>query len=142
MLIRNADLIDRVLARFNDAGGFDELEVVWFLIAHTIAAQNDVDPTIPRTPFDSTPELFDTQFFIETQLRGTLFPGTSGNQGEVESPLAGELRLQSDQLLARDSRTACEWQSFVNNQPKIQGRFHDAFHDLSLLGHNINDLID
>ncbi len=27
------------------------------------------------TPFDSTPNIFDTQIFIEVQLRGTLFPG-------------------------------------------------------------------
>ena len=74
-----------------------------------------VDPTIPGTPFDSTPFTFDTQFFVETQLRGTGFPGADGaNQGEVESPLHGELRLQSDSELARDSRTACEWQSFVS----------------------------
>ncbi|THH02944.1 hypothetical protein EW145_g6666 [Phellinidium pouzarii] len=66
-----------------------------------------VDPTIPDTPFDSTPGVFDStpgvfdstpgvfdsQFFVETQLRGTLFPGTGGNQGEVESPLAGEHRI-------------------------------------------------
>ena len=84
------------MARFFDAGGFDELEVVWFLIAHTIAAQNDVDPSIPRTPFDSTPTIFDGQFFIDTQLRGTLFPGKGGIQGTVQSPLKGEFRLQSD----------------------------------------------
>ena len=140
------DTVDSILARFQDAfssvGGFTPAEVVALLASHTIAAADHVDPTIPGTPFDSTPELFDTQFFIETQLRGTLFPGKGGNQGEVESPLKGEMRLQSDHLLARDSRTACEWQSFVNNQPKIQGRFHDACHDLSLLGHNIDDLID
>ena len=81
---------------------------------HTIAAADHVDPSIPGTPFDSTPGVFDTQFFVETQLRGILFPGTGGNQGEVESPLQGELRLQSDSELARDSRTACEWQSFVS----------------------------
>ncbi|KAI1788396.1 manganese peroxidase [Ganoderma leucocontextum] len=135
------DSADKILARMADAG-FDPIETVWLLSSHTIAAADLVDPTIPGTPFDSTPELFDTQFFIETQLLGTLFPGTAGNAGEVESPLAGEMRLQSDFELARDSRTACEWQSFVNNQPKIQGRFHDAFHDLSLLGQNIDDLID
>ena len=73
-----------------------------------------VDGTIPRTPFDSTPNRFDTQFFVETQLRGTLFPGSGPNEGEVESPLRGEIRLQSDAELARDSRTACEWQSFVS----------------------------
>ncbi len=27
------------------------------------------------TPFDSTPGIFDTQIFIEVQLRGTRFPG-------------------------------------------------------------------
>ena len=94
--------------------GFQDFEVVWLLSAHTIAAADRVDDTIPRTPFDSTPEIFDTQFFIETQLKGTLFPGNGSNQGEVMSPLRGEIRLQSDFLLARDSRTACEWQSFVS----------------------------
>jgi hypothetical protein len=54
-------------------------------------------------PFDSTPGIFDTQFFVETQLRGTVFPGTTGNQGEVMSPLKGELRLLSDHLMARVS---------------------------------------
>lgn len=73
------DTVDQILARFNDAGGFDELESVWFLIAHSTAAQNDLDPTIPRTPFDSTPSIMDGQFFIETQLRGTIFPGYDSN---------------------------------------------------------------
>lgn len=44
--------------------------------------------------------------------------------------------------LARDSRTACEWQSFVNNQAKLQSAFKAAFKKLSVLGHNINNLID
>ena len=66
------------------------------LSSHTIAAADHVDPTIPGTPFDSTFSSFDSQVFIEVQLRGTLFPGTGGNQGEVESPLRGEIRLQSD----------------------------------------------
>ena len=105
--------MDSILARFADAG-FSVPEVVALLASHTIAAADLVDPSIPGTPFDSTPGKFDTQFFVETQLRGTIFPGTGGNQGEVESPLHGEIRLQSDHTLARDSRTACEWQSFVS----------------------------
>ena len=64
--------------------------------SHSVAAADHVDPTIPGSPFDSTFSSFDSQVFIEVQLRGTLFPGTGGNQGEVESPLAGEIRLQSD----------------------------------------------
>ncbi|KAI0367672.1 manganese peroxidase 2 [Pilatotrama ljubarskyi] len=136
------DTVDSILARFADAGGFTAAEVVALLASHTVAAADHVDPSIPGTPFDSTPELFDTQFFIETQLRGTLFPGTGGNQGEVESPLHGELRLQSDSELARDSRTACEWQSFVNNQAKLQSAFKAAFRKMTVLGHNPSDLID
>ena len=38
--------------------------------SHTIAAADHVDPSIPGTPFDSTPSEFDSQFFIEVQLRG------------------------------------------------------------------------
>ncbi|KAI0697907.1 melanin-decolorizing enzyme [Cytidiella melzeri] len=136
------DSIDKILARFADAGGFTPAEVVALLSSHTIAAADHVDPTIPGTPFDSTPGVFDTQVFVEVQLRGTLFPGTGGNQGEVESPLAGEIRLQSDHDLARDSRTACEWQSFVNNQVKMQTAFKAAMKKLSVLGHNINNMID
>nr|Q96TS6.1 RecName: Full=Manganese peroxidase 3; Short=MnP3; AltName: Full=Manganese peroxidase isozyme 3; Flags: Precursor [Phlebia radiata]CAC84573.1 manganese peroxidase [Phlebia radiata]CAD92855.1 manganese peroxidase precursor [Phlebia radiata] len=136
------DTVDSILARFADAGGFSSAEVVALLASHTIAAADHVDPSIPGTPFDSTPEIFDTQFFIETQLRGILFPGTGGNQGEVESPLHGEIRLQSDSELARDSRTACEWQSFVNNQAKIQSAFKAAFRKMTILGHSESSLIE
>ncbi|KAI8969784.1 manganese-dependent peroxidase [Trametes punicea] len=147
------DNVTHILERFADAGDFTPAEVVALLVSHTIAAADHVDPTIPGTPFDSTPELFDSQFFIETLLKGTLFPGTAGNQGEVMSPLRGELRLQSDSELARDERTACEWQSFVstyqtfhlistNNQAKIQSAFKAAFRKMTVLGSNVNDLID
>ncbi|KAL7284799.1 hypothetical protein ACG7TL_002108 [Trametes sanguinea] len=135
---------DQIFDRLADAsqGEFDPILTVWLLTAHTVAAANDVDPTVPGSPFDSTPGLWDTQFFVETQLRGTMFPGTGGNQGEVESAIKGELRLQSDHTIARDSRTACEWQSFVNNQTKAQQMFQFVFHDLSILGQDINQLVD
>uniref|UniRef100_A0A0W0FW77 Peroxidase n=1 Tax=Moniliophthora roreri TaxID=221103 RepID=A0A0W0FW77_MONRR len=141
------DTVDSILARFSDAG-FSANEVVALLasqvlsVLHSVAAADHVDETIPGTPFDSTPGIFDSQFFVEVQLRGTSFPGTGGNQGETESPLRGELRLQSDQELARDSRTACEWQSMVGNQAKIQSTFKAAMKKLALLGQNQNELID
>ncbi|KAJ8520312.1 hypothetical protein ONZ45_g2862 [Pleurotus djamor] len=133
--------VDQILDRMGDAG-LNAVEVVWLLASHSIAAADLVDPSIPGTPFDSTPSIFDSQFFIETQLRGTLFPGTGGNKGEVESPLQGELRLQSDHELARDSRTACEWQSMVNNQPKLQNRFASTMLKMSLIGQDQASLID
>ena len=40
----------------------------------------------------------------QTLLAGNIFPGNGSNVGEVESPLHGEFRLQSDSRLARDPR--------------------------------------
>ncbi|KAF7797208.1 hypothetical protein EIP86_008400 [Pleurotus ostreatoroseus] len=134
--------VDTILARFNDAGQFDELETVWFLIAHSVAAQNDIDTTVSHAPFDSTPTIMDGQFFIETQLRGTEFIGKGGIQGVAESPLKGEFRLLSDQQLARDNRTACEWQSFGTDQAKLQNRFQFIFEAMGQLGTDPTTLID
>ncbi|TFK88557.1 class II peroxidase [Polyporus arcularius HHB13444] len=135
------DSVDSILSRLLDVG-FQDFEVVWLLSAHTVAAADRVDTTIPRTPFDSTPEIFDTQFFIETQLVGQTFPGVGGAQGEVVSPIPGEMRLQSDFLIARDSRTACEWQSFTNDQEKFAETFPDVMGRLALLGVDQSTLID
>ena len=101
-----------------------------------------VDPSIPRTPFDSTNGIFDTQFFVETQLRGTLFPGDGPNEGEVMSPLRGEIRLQSDHLFARDSRTNCFWQANVNQQAHMTSTFTAAMAKLNVLGQDVSTLID
>ncbi len=103
---------------------------------------DDIDPTLQGLPFDSTPSTFDTQFFVETQLRGTLFPGTGGNQGEVESAVAGVLRLQSDSELARDSQTACLWQENVNNQAHMASSFQQAFAKMQVLGQDVSKMVD
>jgi manganese peroxidase len=91
----------------------------------------------------------DTQVFLEVLLKGTGFPGTGNNVGEVESPLpltsgndTGELRLQSDFALARDERTACFWQGFVNQQEFMAQSFKAAMAKLAVLGSNPDDLID
>ncbi|KAH9083666.1 hypothetical protein EDB83DRAFT_2309606 [Lactarius deliciosus] len=123
------DNVTSILARFKDAG-FAPVEAVALLASHTIAAADEVDPTIPGTPFDSTPGLFDSQFFIETLL------------GEVASPILGEMRLQSDFLLARDSRTACFWQANVNSPTFMRDAFEVEMLKLSLLGQDISTLTD
>ncbi|KAI0031561.1 manganese peroxidase [Vararia minispora EC-137] len=135
------DTVDSILARMGDAG-FSPAEVVALLASHSIAGADNIDPNLAGLPFDSTPSTFDTQFFIETQLRGTTFPGTGGNQGEVEAPLKGELRLQSDSELARDSRTACLWQANVNNQAHMAQSFQSAFAKMQVLGQDTSQLID
>jgi manganese peroxidase len=96
-----------------------------------------------------TPFTFDTQVFLEVLLKGVGFPGTDNNTGEVASPLpltsgsdTGELRLQSDFALARDERTACFWQGFVNEQEFMVSSFKAAMSKLAVLGHNRASLID
>ncbi|KIP04649.1 fungal class II heme-containing peroxidase [Phlebiopsis gigantea 11061_1 CR5-6] len=143
------DDVTKILERFDDAGGFTPFEVVSLLASHTVARADKVDETIDAAPFDSTPFTFDTQVFLEVLLKGKGFPGTGNNTGEVTSPLpkgsgndTGEMRLQSDFALARDSRTACFWQGFVNEQEFMAASFKSAVSKLAVLGHNRNDLID
>ena len=64
-----------------------------------------------QNPYNS-----DSQVFLEVLLKGRSFPGpgNSSQPGEVLSPLAGEMRLQSDFRISQDSRTACFWQAFVS----------------------------
>jgi cytochrome c peroxidase len=99
---------------------------------------------------DNDPQ-FDTQFFLEVLLKGTGFPGSANNVGEVSSPLpdknhtgldVGELRLQSDFAFAHDPSTACTWQSQINNQKAMMSRFQEAMKRLAIVGHNRASLID
>ncbi|KAJ7168907.1 putative versatile peroxidase [Mycena filopes] len=135
------DSITKILARFKEVG-FSPAEVVALLSSHTIAAADLVDPTIPGTPFDSTPGIFDTQFFIETQLRGVAFPGTAGNVGEDKSPLVGEMRLNSDAQLARDLRTSCFWQVLAEDHAIMAAAFQLAMSKMAIIGHQRSSLID
>ena len=68
--------------------------------------------------------------FLEVLLKGTGFPGSDNNVGEVASPLpltsgtdTGEMRLQSDFAIAHDSQTACAWQDMINNQQLMMSSF-------------------
>ncbi|RDX41987.1 heme peroxidase [Lentinus brumalis] len=135
------DSVDTILARFADAG-FSASEVVDLLASHTVAAQDHIDPDIHGSPFDSTPSEFDAQFFVETLLKGVAFPGNGSHSGEVLSPYPGELRLQSDALLARDPRTACEWQSFISNHDLMVQRFTKAMAKMAVLGNDPRTLYD
>ena len=137
------DPVDMIFERMADAG-FTPAELIHLLASHTVARADHVDPTIQAVPFDSTPFTFDTQIFLEVLLKGTGFPGTANNTGEVESPLPtqGEMRLQSDFRLARDPLTACEWQSMVNNQVLMQNNFRTAMSKLAITGHSRAALID
>jgi len=113
------DWVGKILARMADAG-FTAEDTVALMAAHSIGAQKTIDPSIPNTPFDSTPGIFDSQFYLETLLKGTAYPGKGRSPAESKSPFKHEFRLKSDGTLARDARTACIWQSFVGNIDLLQ----------------------
>nr|AAB03480.1 manganese dependent peroxidase precursor MnP13-1 [Gelatoporia subvermispora]AAC05222.1 manganese peroxidase precursor [Gelatoporia subvermispora] len=147
------DNVSTILARFADAGNFSPFEVVSLLASHSVARADKVDPTLDAAPFDTTPFTFDTQIFLEVLLKGVGFPGLDNNTGEVASPLpfgdtstggndTGMMRLQSDFALARDERTACFWQGFVDQQDFMAQSFQAAFEKMAILGSNAADLIN
>jgi hypothetical protein len=49
------DSVDKILARFDDAGGFTADDVVALLASHSVARADHVDPTVAAAPFDTTP---------------------------------------------------------------------------------------
>lgn len=55
-------------------------------------------------PLDSTPNKFDTQFYIETLLKGVTYPGNKTDSAEIMSPFPDKSRLPSDFAIARDPR--------------------------------------
>jgi hypothetical protein len=57
-----------------------------------------MNSSAPAASLDSTPGLFDTQFFVEVRLHGKQDPGAVGDWGGVESP---QIRLSSDAEIAR-----------------------------------------
>ncbi|KIJ56380.1 class II peroxidase [Sphaerobolus stellatus SS14] len=143
------DAVEKIFARFADGGGFTPPEIIALLASHTIARADHVDATLDAAPFDSTPFDFDTQVFLEVLLKGTGFPGTGNNSGEVMSPLplgsgknVGELRLQSDFALARHPATACTWQSFINEQELMSASFKAAMAKLAVVGQDTRRMID
>ncbi len=82
-----------------------------YCFRHSIAASKHIDPSAPDAPFDSTPGMFDTQFFVEVQLRGANDPGAIRHKGQADSALEGEIRLQSDAELARGKCLPLPYQS-------------------------------
>lgn len=69
--------VGQILARMKDAG-FSAAEVIALLASHSIAAQDEIEPSIAGAPFDSTPDSFDPQIFLEVLLKGSHVPGGVG----------------------------------------------------------------
>ncbi|EJD05363.1 manganese peroxidase 1 [Fomitiporia mediterranea MF3/22] len=139
------DSADSILSRMADAG-ISNLEVIHLLASHSIARSDTLVPNHTAVPFDTTPFTFDPQIFLEVLLKGTGIPfGVNNTDGaEVDSPLPdeGEMRLQSDFVLSRDSRTACEWQSMIADQQLMMSNFQSAMAKMAVIGFDSSTLVD
>ncbi|EEB94554.1 hypothetical protein MPER_06612, partial [Moniliophthora perniciosa FA553] len=92
------DSADKIFDRLGDAG-FSPDEVVDLLIAHTIGGQEHVDESVPNTPFDTTPETFDSQFFVETLLNGTVQPPNGIQPGG--NPISSTMQTRFRDVMAK-----------------------------------------
>ena len=70
--------VTQILNRMADAG-FSADETVDLLASHSIAAQVGLNTGIRGSPLDSTPDVFDSQFFVEVRGGLTGHPSMSMN---------------------------------------------------------------
>ncbi|KZT12083.1 class II peroxidase [Laetiporus sulphureus 93-53] len=129
------DSAETILSRMADAG-FTAEDTVALMAAHSVAVQKIIDPSAVGAPLDSTPEAFDSQFYLETLLRGTSYPGKGRSAAEAKSPVKHVFRLASDAALARHKSTACYWEAFVGDQERMRGSFRKAMEKLANQGHS------
>ncbi|PPQ73044.1 hypothetical protein CVT26_014662 [Gymnopilus dilepis] len=135
------DSVETILNRFA-AINIGTVEVVALLAAHSIARMYVTDRTVPGLPLDTTPEIFDSQFYIEVLLNGTTFAGNRSTPGEVEAATPGIFRLESDLNFAHSPLTSCLWQQFALQPGQVQEIFGEGMFDLSLVGHTKSSLTD
>ncbi|RDW59926.1 peroxidase-3 [Coleophoma cylindrospora] len=106
-------------------------DLIALIGAHTVANQEFVDPSQAGAPLDSTPGIWDVQFYNET-LQAT--------------PPPGVFRLPSDESLKNDNTTARGFTVFadpVTGQTAWNAAYSVAYVRMSLLGvNNINKLTD
>ncbi|KAJ6496240.1 putative versatile peroxidase [Mycena sanguinolenta] len=136
------DSVTTILARVADAG-LTPKDLIALLASHSVGFQEHVDTTIPPTPFDPTPGVFDTSFFRRTMfVPGVIWPGSANNKGEVKSPSMHEFRLQSDAALAHDPRTTDYWFDFSLSQSLMASSFATSMAKMALLGQKSKNLYD
>ncbi|KJZ73417.1 hypothetical protein HIM_07211 [Hirsutella minnesotensis 3608] len=124
-----SDNADKLIALFADktisADG-----LVALVGAHSTAQQRAFDPARSGDPLDSTPGVWDTNFYNETL--------------EARTPQR-VFKLPSDISLSRDNRTSAAWKRFVGSQGQgpWDGAYSREYVRLSLLGvNNINELTE
>ncbi|KAH7382207.1 ligninase LG6 precursor [Pyrenochaeta sp. MPI-SDFR-AT-0127] len=117
------DSVDKILAAFG-AKGFSPDDVVALMGTHSVALQFNDDPSQAGKSLDSTPSVYDMNFYKETK--------------EGTAPYS----LQSDKLLANNTQTADTWSEFANDATAWNKIFTNAWNRFSVIGNDVETLQD
>lgn len=121
------DSADNLIALF-EAKGFSAHDLAALVGAHATAKQRFVDTTQANKPLDTTPGVWDVEFYndtLQTQPNDKIFV------------------LPSDKVLSVHPKINDEWKSFVGNQQHWNEDYAKAYLKMSLTGvTNLKDLKD
>ncbi|KAJ4350990.1 hypothetical protein N0V95_004224 [Ascochyta clinopodiicola] len=121
------DTADNLIALFQ-AKGFSAHDLAALVGAHAAAKQRFVDPSQANKPLDTTPGVWDVEFYNDTLQ---------------SSPSNKIFVLPSDKVLSVHPKINDEWKAFVGNQPHWNEDYAKAFFRMSLNGvTNLKDLKD
>lgn len=121
------DTPDNLIKLFNDKG-FSAHDLAALVGAHASAKQRFVDPSKAGFPLDTTPGVWDVEFYNDT----------------LQNPQNPKIFvLPSDKKLSVHPSIKDEWLAFVGNQPHWNEDYAKAYIRMSLLGvNNLSDLKD
>lgn len=123
------DTADNLIALF-EAKGFSAHDLAALVGAHASAKQRFVDTTQAEKPLDTTPGVWDVEFYNDTLNQ----PNTPNSKIFV---------LPSDQVLSVHPKINDEWKQFVGQQQHWNEDYAKAYFRMSLTGvTNLKDLRD
>lgn len=118
---------DNLIKLFENKG-FSAHDLAALVGAHAAAKQRFVDPSKAGFPLDTTPGVWDVEFYNDTLQ---------------EPPNPNIFVLPSDKALSQHAAIKDEWLAFVGNQPHWNEDYAKAYIRMSLLGvTNLGDLRD
>ncbi|KAF2641323.1 ligninase LG6 precursor [Massarina eburnea CBS 473.64] len=121
------DSADNLIALFQRKG-FSAHDLAALVGAHAAAKQRFVDPSAAGMPLDTTPGVWDVEFYNDTL----------NNQGGKNEKV---FVLPSDKVLSTHPKVSDEWNAFVGDQPHWNEDYAKAYVRMSLLGvQNLKDL--
>ncbi|KAJ7061881.1 peroxidase [Mycena amicta] len=120
------DSVDSLIGRFADMG-FAPTDLIALVGSHGTARQRFVDPTRAGEALDSTIDLWDVNFYNDTN---------------VATAPDGVFRLDSDVNFAHNASTMAEFHGYIDNQPDWDQDYRAAHLIMSTLGYNTATLIN